>query len=631
MAQQYLCYLSQALRAMVPQAVRDAPTDRGVDRWFYAVAARHGRASQKQALFDYLASHGPQPESHLRQLFPRARPLLQELVREAVVEVRDPPPVFPEPIRPRRHALTADQLRAVNAVLAEPARVWVLDGVTGSGKTEVYLTLIEEYARRGQSALVLVPEIALTPQLVQRFRERFGSAVGVWHSGLSQAERVKTWHAVRLGRLTVMVGARSALFLPFERLGIIVLDEEHEPTYKQEEHPRYHAREIAEWWSRQQGTTVVLGSATPAIETAWRARQGIYGWLRLPQRIPGRGLPVVEVVDMREELRRGHREMFSRTLIRAVSQALARREQVVLFLNRRGYATFVLCRSCGYAVSCPHCAVTLTYHQRGEYLECHYCLYRQPVPQTCPQCHSQAIRYFGAGTERVEQEVGRLWPDAKVMRADRDTLRSKEAYDVLYREFLAGKADVLVGTQMIAKGLDFPRVTVVGIVAADAALHFPDYRSSERTFQLLVQASGRAGRGEQPGCVIIQTYNPDHYVIRWAGSQNYDAFYGEEIEHRQALGYPPFRELWLIEYGGADLPAVREAAELAVRHLSEVKEAGAEILGPAPAPIARVRGEWRYHILLKVPHAGDVSVVLKRLPAIQTVSVTVTRDPYFLL
>ncbi|MCY0880897.1 MAG: primosomal protein N', partial [Firmicutes bacterium] len=462
-------------------------------------------------------------------------------------------------------------------------------GVTGSGKTEIYLQLMADALAAGGQALMLVPEIALTPQMQERFGQRFGAQVAVWHSGLTDKQRNATWHNVRRQTVRIVVGVRSAVFLPFRQLRLIVIDEEHEGSYKQEEHPRYHTREVAQWRMQREGGLLVLGSATPSIETAHRARQGEIGWIRLSHRVNEQALPPIVIADMREELALGNRSMFSRALGTAIDGSLQRKEQVLLFLNRRGYASFVLCRDCGQAVECPHCAVAMTYHQETEQLTCHYCFHTQPVPQTCPACGSNRIRYFGAGTEKVVQEVQKLWPQARVMRADRDTLTSRDSYHELYQHMRDEQIDVLVGTQMIAKGLDFPKVTTVGIVAADTALHLPDFRAAERTFQLLVQASGRAGRGKWPGTVIIQTYDPEHFAVATAQSHDFNAFYHQEIGQREALNYPPFGRLWLVEVRHENLETAREMGETARTILCQTLPKDVEIRGPAPAPLAKVR------------------------------------------
>lgn len=629
LSERYLCYLPQAIRAMVPKSVRSGQSQgvRGRTVWYRTVKPREGRASQKQSLYLWLAAHQPVSRQAVLAAFPQAGPLLRQLIREGVVAEGSAPPAGVPGSAP--YSLTADQQHVVDTIWAGRDRPWLLQGVTGSGKTEVYLHLLSRMIGQGRQGLVLLPEISLTPQTVARFRDRFGSRVGVWHSGLSDGERRDTWHAVREGRMTVIVGARSAVFLPFPDLGLVVLDEEHEPSYKQEEHPRYHTREVALWRGRHEGALVVLGTATPALETLHQAHQGELGWTTLPRRVAGWRLPTVEVVDMRQELRENHRHIFSRSLLAAIDQTLARQEQVVLFLNRRGYSTFVLCRSCGQAVECPDCAVTMTYHQDSEKLVCHYCQRQQPVPTRCPECGSDKIRYFGAGTERVQAEVEHRWPGVRVLRADRDVLHTRDQYDRLYQAFLQGEADVLVGTQMIAKGLDFPRVSLVGIVAADSALNLPDFRSAERTFQLLVQAAGRAGRSERGGRVIIQTYNPEHYALTFAAQQNMEGFYQAEVLLREELGYPPFTELWLLEWVGPSEAVVQYAARIAVEWLRERLKA--PVLGPAPAPIARLRGQYRYHALIKSPNGEDVTELLRELPRPDPVSLTVTRDPYFMM
>ncbi len=631
LADRYLCYGAQALRAMIPASVRKDVGSRPSMVWYRTVGVRQGRASLKQRLFDYVAAQPAVSRADLAEAFPNAGPALRALVAEGALEVLTHAPDRVAGA-PAGYGLTPAQQEALAVILRDPKRPWLLEGVTGSGKTEVYLALIENALHEGRQALVLLPEIALTPQVVRRFRDRFGDQVAVWHSGLSAGERRQTWERVRQGKIPVVVGARSAVFLPFPAMGVIVLDEEHEPTYKQEEHPRYHAREVALWRGAREEATIVLGSATPAIETRYSALSGQIGHVRLPERVLGRSLPEVTVVDMREELRLGNRDIFSSALREALADALERGEQAILFLNRRGYSTFVLCRSCGQALECRHCAVSLTYHQRENRLVCHYCMRESPVPKRCPECGSDKIRYFGAGTERVVEEVQRHFPEARILRADRDTLTRPADYAELYQKFLGGEADVLVGTQMIAKGMDFPRVSLVGVVAADTALHLPDYRSAERTFQLLVQAGGRSGRGEVPGRVVIQTYNPEHYAIHHAYRHDYAAFYEEEIRFREATHYPPYADLWLMVTEGPEEAEVRQRAVQAALDLRE-HWPDAEVLGPAPAPLARVRGLYRYHVLMKMDRtreADGLAMALKDFQSRQP-GVSITRDPYFLM
>lgn len=631
MADRYMCFLAQAVRAMIPVSVRQDRAVRPPAVWYRAVGVRQGRPTIKQRVFEYVAEQEAVDRRSILDTFPNAQAALRALVAEGALEVLTRPPSGTLPSS-ARHPLSEAQQRALDRIVAGPERAWLLEGVTGSGKTEVYLALIERALAVQQQGLVLLPEIALTPQIVARFRERFGDRVAVWHSGLSAGERRLTWEGVRQEEIGVVVGARSATFLPFPNLGVIVVDEEHEPSYKQEEHPRYHTREVALWRGKNEGAIVVLGSATPAVETRHQAESGSLGHVRLPERILGRGMPRVALVDMREELKAGNREIFSGLLKRALGETLDRGEQAILFLNRRGYSTFVLCRSCGQALECPDCAVSLTFHQGQNELRCHYCLKVLPVPSQCPECGSEKIRYFGAGTERVVSEVERLFPAARILRADRDTLTRAQDYSDLYYRFYQGEGDVLVGTQMIAKGMDFPRVTLVGVVAADTALHLPDYRSAERTFQLLVQAGGRSGRGDAEGQVVIQTYNPEHYAIHHAQNHDYAAFYEEEIAFRSATRYPPFTELWLLAFEGSGEREVAARSEAVAESLREAWP-GAEVLGPAPAPLARVRGQYRYHVLVKTGEGQPPQQLAHDLRTLQSQNkgISITRDPYFLM
>lgn len=626
MSRRYLAYIGQVVRAMVPPAVRSGrPVREAPPRLWKAGTAPPTRAARQRMIWEWLDASGPVPRESLLAAFPGAQSLLRTMIAAGRMFPASDDPSIPSQPPP----LTPEQTAAAEA-LAGGGGTFLLEGVTGSGKTEVYLNRIARALEVGRQALVLVPEIALTPQTVARFRDRFGRRVGVWHSGLGDGERARTWQMVREGATEVLVGARSAVFLPFPRLGLIVLDEEHETTYKQDEHPRYHAREVAEERARLEGATVILGSATPSVDTALRARRGEVGWLRLTARVGSARLPTVHIVDMREELKRGNRAMFSAMLRARVDEALSRREQVILFLNRRGYATFILCRDCGTALGCPRCAVTLTFHQRENRLRCHYCFYEAVPPETCPRCRSRRIRFFGTGTERVVEAVAEAWPTATVMRADRDTLIRRESHEALWRAFSAHEADVLVGTQMIAKGMDWPEVTVVGILAADLSLNFPDFRAGERTFELLVQASGRAGRGERPGTVVIQTYNPDHYAIRHAVHADYERFYQEEIEARRQAGYPPFVDLWLLEARASKDAEAGRAAALAAEELRRELGDRVVVLGPAPAPIARLKTEYRYHLLIKAAKDPDLAEAVGRALR-RAKGVQITVDPYFML
>lgn len=476
----------------------------------------------------------------------------------------------------------------------------LLHGVTGSGKTEIYLQTIEEVLQQGKEAIVLVPEISLTPQMVERFKGRFGEKVAVLHSRLSAGERYDEWRKIRRGEVQVAIGARSAIFAPFTKLGLIIIDEEHESSYKQEESPRYHAREIARWRAQFHQAAVVLGSATPSLESYFHARTGVYKWVTLKERVQGRPFPTVETVDMREELKQGNRTMFSRALTAAIQETIARGEQVVLFLNRRGYATFVLCRSCGEVSSCEHCDIALTYHHTNRTLRCHYCGYTEKVPAICPKCQSEHIRHFGTGTQKVEEELAKHFPGIRVIRMDMDTTSKKGSHERLLRSFGEGEADVLLGTQMIAKGLDFPKVTLVGVIAADTMLNLPDFRAVERTYQLLTQVSGRAGRHEQPGKVIIQTYQEDHYSIQMVAKHESEAFYRRELLLRKQHHYPPFCGLFTITISHIDrVLAMKRAVEIAnvLRGNSSY-----EVLGPVAPSVSKIKDRHRIQVIVKYPN-----------------------------
>jgi primosomal protein N' (replication factor Y) len=480
----------------------------------------------------------------------------------------------------------------------------LLHGVTGSGKTEIYLQSIEKVLQQNKEAIVLVPEISLTPQMVDRFKGRFGDKVAVLHSRLSAGERYDEWRKIRRGEVQVAIGARSAIFAPFMKLGLIIIDEEHESSYKQEESPRYHAREIARWRAQFHQATLILGSATPSLESYFHARTNAYAWVTLNERVKGRPFPKVETVDMREELKQGNRTMFSKALTTSIQETIARGEQVVLFLNRRGYATFVLCRSCGEVANCDHCDIALTYHHTNRTVRCHYCGYTEQVPTTCPKCQSEHIRHFGTGTQKVEEELSKHFPGIRVIRMDMDTTSKKGSHERLLRSFGEGEADVLLGTQMIAKGLDFPKVTLVGVIAADTMLNLPDFRSVERTYQLLTQVSGRAGRHEQPGKVIIQTYQEDHYSIQMVANHESESFYRKELLLRKQHHYPPFCGLFTITVSHVDRVL---AMKYAVDITNVLKEnAVYEVLGPVAPTVSKIKDRHRIQVMVKYPQDPEI-------------------------
>ncbi|RHW36462.1 primosomal protein N' [Neobacillus notoginsengisoli] len=581
------------------------------------------RAARQKDLLEYFIEH-PDP-AEARKLVgdsgfsPSAIKGLVDkgLLGEKELEVyRDPyeDREFPktEPLK-----LTFDQHTAIAPILSsiEENRheVFLLYGVTGSGKTEIYLQSIQEVIEEGKEAIVLVPEISLTPQMVERFKGRFGAKVAVLHSGLSAGEKYDEWRKIQRREVKVAVGARSAIFAPFENLGIIIIDEEHETSYKQEEMPRYHARDVAIERGRKHKCPVILGSATPSLESFARAQKGVYSLLKLPDRMNNQPMPEVEIVDMREELRSGNRSMFSRKLFEKMEDRLEKKEQIVLFLNKRGHSSFVMCRDCGYVMGCPHCDISLTYHRRNEQMKCHYCGYESRVPLQCPECLSEHIRYFGTGTQKVEEELGKLLPHARVVRMDMDTTGRKGSHERLLKEFSEGRADILLGTQMIAKGLDFPNITLVGVLSADTMLHLPDFRSSEKTFQLLTQVSGRAGRHELLGEVVIQTYTPEHYSIELAGSQNYDLFYQREMMNRKVHKYPPFFYLAMVTVSHGELMKAVSVTEQITAFLRARVSEEAVVLGPVASPIPRINDRYRYQCLVKYKREPALGENLKQV------------------
>lgn len=592
-------------------------------------AGLYKKGANKQAvLLDYLAQQTePVSLAEARRNVGCDKAVADALVRKGLVAIK-PVEVKREPISyqgitpSQPLTLTAAQRSALEAIKSSLAKgnasVFLLHGVTGSGKTEVYLQALAEVVGLGKRGIVLVPEIALTPQTIERFASRFPHRVAVLHSKLSLGEQFDEWQRIRDGEFDVVIGPRSAIFAPQPDLGLIVVDEEHEWAYKQQDKsPRYHARDAAIKLAELTGAVVILGSATPDVETFYHAQQGDYHRLQLPERVTprdGSALPAVEVVDLREELKAGNRSLFSRSLSQAVTQAVANREQVILFLNRRGGATFIQCRSCGLVLTCKRCEVPLTYHPVGDVLVCHQCNYRMPVPQICPRCLSRRIKFLGVGTQKLEQEVGQGFPQARRLRWDSDATRGKHSHDEMLGKFRSHQADILIGTQMIAKGLDLPLVTLVGVVSADTALNLPDFRAGERTFQLLSQVAGRAGRGTLGGRVIIQTYTPEHYAIQAASRHDYASFYEQELNYRRQLRNPPFTHLACLVYTHTNDAHCQRQAEMMKRRLTQEIDAqgiaGIELIGPAPAFIHRLRGRFRWQLILR---GSDLSAFLSRI------------------
>ena len=528
------------------------------------------------------------------------------------------------------HPLNEEQMEAVGTIAAAMAkggfRPLLLYGVTGSGKTTVYFAAMQRALDAGQSALLLVPEIGLTPAMAGQMVAAFGDEVALLHSGLTPDERAEQWHRIRRGEARIVVGTRSAVFAPMVRLGLLIVDEEHDGSYKQEETPRYHGRDVAVMRAKLLGATVVLGSATPSLESWSNATRGRYGLIEMRQRVMGRALPEVELVDMREEFQAvGKEEIFSRRLIEATHAALNRGEQVLLLLNRRGYSFVVMCRSCGERVECENCAISMTYHKSkdepdgdglappGSRLECHYCGFRRRVPKTCPKCASEHLYFLGAGSQQGEEKLLELFPEARIGRMDRDTVRGRGDMERMLSRLHAGEINLLVGTQMIAKGHDVHGVTLVGVVGADHALGLPDFRAAERVFQLLTQVSGRAGRGELPGKVLVQTYYKDHYAVKFAAAHDYTGFVAKELQFRRSLHYPPFAVLANVLIQSEKMEEAANWASVLGRWFEREKPRGVRVLGPAAAPITRLKRIYRFHFILKAERRADLSATLRAM------------------
>jgi primosomal protein N' (replication factor Y) len=593
------------------------------------------RGAPKQARLLRMLESGPITVSEARKQLGNTASVVAALERKGLVTVdevqvyRDPlehrnfnPSLVPELTlrqdaawREIKAAITLKHSLSQRYPESPPeAKVFLLHGVSGSGKTEIYLRALEETISIGKRAIVLVPEIALTPQTIDRFASRFPGRVAVLHSRLSLGEQFDEWRRIREGAFDVVIGSRSAIFAPQPDLGLIVVDEEHEWTYKQQEQaPRYHARDVAVQLAGLTGSVVILGSATPDVATYHKARAGEYRLLELPQRI-GTGEKRVEVVDLREELKAGNRSIFSRSLTGGIKQSLAAKEQVILFLNRRGSATFVQCRDCGYVPRCKRCDVSLTYHSVSDKLACHQCNYRVKLPRLCPQCGSKRIKFLGIGTQKVEEEVGSTFPQARLLRWDRDATGGKHSHEEILDKFIAHKADILIGTQMIAKGLDLPLVTLVGIINADVSLHLPDFRAGERTFQILSQVAGRAGRSSLPGRVVLQSYTPEHYAIDCVANYDYGHFYEQELSLRREYANPPFSHLARLVYTNANNTLCHREAQRLSRLIKEERDSWGmdiDIIGPAPSFFSRVRGRYRWQVILR---GADLHGLLERVP-----------------
>lgn len=576
----------------------------------------------QQSIVSYLRLQDGQraPVETVRELaVPRTT--LQTLVRRGLVELVEEPATFRmSGMKPRKLEFLftpAQKLALEQITTAAGERKFLpmlLHGVTGSGKTAVYLSAMQAVLAMGRSALLLVPEIGLTPAMAADLHQIFGDEVAILHSGLSDDERAEQWKRIRHGDSRIVVGTRSAIFAPLEDLTLIVVDEEHDHSYKQEEMPRYHARDVAVMRAKMCNAAVVLGSATPSLETYYNATQGKYRLLELPERIEKRPLPEIEILDMREEFQRTRKdEPLSMKLLEEIGERLARNEQVMVLLNRRGYSAFVLCRECGESVQCKNCAIAMTYHKREHRLLCHYCGFQKPAPRTCSKCGSEFVQYLGTGSEKLEHILHGLFPQARIARLDRDTVRGRDDFERMLSAMHAGEIDLLVGTQMIAKGHDVANVTLVGVVGSDAALSFPDFRAAERTFQLLTQVAGRAGRGDTPGKVVLQTFFPDHYAIQFAAAHDYHGFYEKEIRFRSWMHYPPFNAVSNVLVRSPKLEEALAWSGVLGKWFAGTNLDGVRVMGPAAAAIVRLKTEYRYHFLLKSASRERMNAVLRAM------------------
>ncbi|HEV3244493.1 MAG TPA: primosomal protein N' [Chthoniobacterales bacterium] len=658
MSTYYCCPLETVMRSLLPQVIRRAKVSWKKQLFVQPLTKIDAdtidnllkRAPRQAELLEAIAKlEKPMPAAQLLRKTSLDNQTLRALAKRGLVELREEaverdPHADEQFIATTNLELNPEQALALNRItdaLAAPetAKPILLHGVTGSGKTEIYLQAIRTALERGKSAIVLVPEISLTPQTVERFKSRFDEMhdlVAVLHSHLSEGERHDEWHKIHSGRARIVIGARSAVFAPLKGLGLIIVDEEHETTYKQEEAPRYHARDVAVVRAKIEKCAVVLGSATPSLESYHNATTGKYELLTLTQRVDDQRMPLMRIVDLRQERRKGKiAPILSEKLSQAIAARLEKREQTILFLNRRGFSTSLLCSNCGEARNCPNCSVALTFHRHMARLSCHLCGHTAAVPKKCPACGKDALIYAGFGTEKVESTVSHLFPKANVRRMDADSMTRKEAYRETLRNFRTGKIDILVGTQMIAKGLHFPNVTLVGIINADLALHLPDFRAGERTFQLLTQVAGRAGRGETAGEVFVQTYTPFSPSIQFARHHDFAGYFEQEREFRERCDFPPFKHAVLITVRSEHEARAKLSAETLVRRLKE--SLGSEfILGDAtPAPLEKLQGQFRFHILLRgeaiMRLSRLVRETLDKLPLPEDVLASVDVDPYQLL
>ena len=631
MAKRYICNLSDCLKLMLPPGTTSKNTqnrvkDRTINFIYLArdkdeieddIESGKIKSEKQRNILDFILRNEPATMQDIEIFTDGTRSIVNTLVKNGYLEIAEEkvernPFIHKVENKTTDLKLTEEQQIALNRI--KETGEYLLYGVTGSGKTEIYLQLIERKLKENKSSIMLVPEISLTPQTVDRFIARFGEEqIAVLHSKLSIGERYDQWNKIKEGKAKIIIGARSAIFAPAVNLGLIIIDEEHDESYQSEMSPRYDAREVAEYLAKSNNIPLLLGSATPDMKSYYKAQNGEMTLLTLTKRANNANLPAVKVVDLRQELANGNKSMISEPLKEEIEKNLLTKTQTILFLNRRGFSTFIMCRDCGYTVKCKRCNITMTYHKNENKLKCHYCGYEENVVTTCPECHSQNIKYFGAGTQRLEDEVHNLFPEATTIRMDVDTVSKKNSHEEILDKFRNENIDILIGTQMVVKGHHFPNVTLVGVVAADSSLNFGDYRANERTFQTLTQVAGRAGRGEYEGRVIIQTYNPDNYAIEYSKAQDYDLFYNTEIELRKQLKYPPFCDIIVIDMSAKNLYELKKVAKDLHTYLKQRvinEKFGLLLYSPVPSPIDKIKDRYRWRMLIKCKYDERVNNLL---------------------
>lgn len=635
-SKKYFCNLAESIRLLVPPGTSTnlnrvkEKTEKVVHLNLDADFSKIKSAKQKKVI-DFLIDNISAPKVVLKELTDASDAIIKTLEKNGYIRLTDEI-VFRNPFACKdiscssKLKLTEEQEKVIKNIALNKFEKYLIHGVTGSGKTEIYLQLIEDVLKLGKSAVVLVPEISLTPQITDRFLARFGKIVAILHSGLSVGERYDEWHKINSGEAKIVIGARSAIFAPIKNVGIIIIDEEHDSSYKSDNLVKYDAKEVAERIAYVNNVPIIFGSATPSINTYYNALNGNTKLLTLEKRISKSGLPNIEIIDMRDELATGNKTVFSRKLYRAMKDAISKKEQIMLFLNRRGYSTFIMCRDCGHVVKCEECDVSMTYHSEENKLICHYCGKTKEVMNVCPMCTSKNIRYFGTGTQKIEAEIKKYFPEASVIRMDVDTTRVKNGHEKIINKFRDEKIDILLGTQMIAKGHDFSNVTLVGILAADSSMNIGDYRANEKTYQLLTQMAGRAGRGEKKGTAIVQTYMPDEFCIQCVKKQDFTEFYKNEINVREKLNYPPFYDIIVSVISGSDEEKVKNEAMALYQLFTE----NFTPYSPVPAPISKISNEYRWRILIK-DNLDDEKIELlretiKKYRKIQNAELKVTID-----